>query len=82
MVERALHALAARVVAEGGMPPERMRADDTPAESVVAACRALSFAGRRLVVVDDADRWKAADATAVVEYLSEPNEDTCLAISG
>ena len=44
------------------MPPERFRADETPAEDVVAACEALSFAGLRLVVVDGADAWKAADA--------------------
>lgn len=80
MVERAVQALGARVVNEGGMPPERVRAEETPAEAVVAACEALSFAGLRLVVVEDADRWKAADAAPLLDYLAAPNEGACLAL--
>ncbi|MFP5451459.1 MAG: DNA polymerase III subunit delta [Thermoleophilia bacterium] len=79
-VERAVHALGARVVSEGGLPPERLRAEETPAEAVVAACEALSFAGLRLVVVEEADRWKAADATPLLHYLASPNEGACLAL--
>jgi DNA polymerase III delta subunit len=79
-VERAVTRLAARVQAEGGLPPERVSAADTPAEEVVASCDALSFAGLRLVLVEDADAWKAADATAVVDYLARPNPGTCLAL--
>ena len=46
----------------------------------MAACEALSFAGLRLVVVEGADGWKAADAAALVAYLEAPNPGTCLAL--
>ena len=79
-MERALQRLVARVARDGGMEPERLRADETPAESVVAACEALSFAGMRLVVVEGADAWKSADALPLVAYLAQPNPATCLAL--
>jgi DNA polymerase III delta subunit len=79
-VERALSRLVARVGREGGLPPERLGAEETPAEDVVAACEALSLSGLRLVIVDGADAWKAADAAAVVDYLDRPNPGTCLAM--
>ena len=70
----------ARVAREGGLPPERMRAEETPAEDVVAACEALSLAGLRLVIVEGADAWKAPDAAAALAYLDRPNPGTCLAL--
>lgn len=79
-VERALQRLVGRVARDGGLEPERMRAEETPAEMVVAACEALSFAGLRLVVVEGADTWKAADAAPLVAYLAQPNPATCLAL--
>lgn len=79
-IDRALARLQARVVAGGGMPPERMRAEETPAEAVVAACEALAFGGLRLVVVEGADAWRAADAAALVDYVEAPNPMTCLAL--
>lgn len=79
-VDRAVARLIARVEREGGLPPERLRAEETPAEEVVAACEALSFAGLRLVIVEGADAWKAADAAALVSYLDAPNPGTCLAL--
>ena len=79
-VERALARLIARVEREGGLPPERFPAEETPAEDVVAACEALSFGGLRLVIVDGADAWKAADAAPAVAYLARPNEGSCLAL--
>lgn len=79
-VDRAVARLIARVERDGGMAPERFQAGETPAEEVVAACEALSFAGLRLVVVDGADGWKAADAAPVVAYLEAPNPGTCLAM--
>ena len=79
-VERALARLIARVEREGGLPPERFPAEETPAEDVVAACEALSFGGLRLVIVDGADAWKAPDAAAAVAYLARPNEGSCLAL--
>lgn len=79
-VQRAIERLVARVTAEGGMPPERFRAAETPPEDVVAACEALSFTGLRLVVVEEADAWRAADAAPLVDYLAAPNPGTCLAL--
>jgi DNA polymerase III delta subunit len=80
-VERALSRLAARVAREGGLPAERMRAEETPPEEVVAACEALSFAGLRLVIVEGAEAWKAPDAAPLVAYLERPNAGTCLALA-
>lgn len=79
-IDRAVARLAARVQREGGMPPERVGAGETPAEDVVAMCEALSFAGLRLVLVEDADAWKAPDAAALLPYLQAPNAGTCLAL--
>jgi DNA polymerase III delta subunit len=79
-IDRALARLVARVEREGGLPPERVLADETPAEEVVQMCEALSFAGLRLVVVEGADGWKAADAAALLPYLAAPNAGTCLAL--
>ena len=79
-IDRAVARLAARVEREGGLPPDRVRADETPAEEVVALCEALSFAGLRLVLVEGADAWKAPDAAALLPYLESPNAGTCLAL--
>jgi DNA polymerase III delta subunit len=79
-IDRALARLVARVQREGGMAPERFRADEAPPEDVVAACEALSFAGLRLVLVDGADAWKADAAGALLAYLDAPNPGTCLAL--
>jgi DNA polymerase III delta subunit len=79
-VDRAAARLAARVQEEGGMPPERVRAEETAADDVVAACEALSFAGLRLILVEAADAWRAADAAPLVAYLAVPNPGTCLAL--
>lgn len=62
------------------MAPDRVRADETTATDVVAACETLSFGGTRLVVVEGADAWKAGDVPALVEYLASPNPGTCLAL--
>jgi len=79
-IDRALARLIVRVQREGGMAPERLRAEDVPPEDVVAACEALSFAGLRLVLVDGADGWKADAAGALLDYLAAPNPGTCLAL--
>lgn len=78
-IARALHRLRARVGEEG---VEQLSATDTTGEEAVAACNSLGLfgAGRRLVVVDEVHRWKAADAKAVVEYLEAPAPDTVLAL--
>ncbi len=79
-IDRAVARLIARVERDGGMPPERLKAEETPAGEVVAECEALSFAGLRLVVVEGADAWKAADAAPLVRYLEAPNPGSCLAL--
>lgn len=77
-LELALRRLAARVQAEGGLPPERFAAAETPAEAVVGACEALALSGLRLVIVEGADAWKAPEAAPLVAYLADPNPATCL----
>ena len=53
-------------------------------EDAVAACNAMGLfaAGGRLVLVDEVERWKAADAKAVAEYLAAPAPETVLALVG
>jgi DNA polymerase-3 subunit delta len=71
---------------------EVVAATETSGEQVVALCNAGSLFGeRRLVVVDRVDglkrddgrrtaAWKAADMTAVAEYLDSPSPGTVLAL--
>ena len=63
---------------------EHLTAFETSGEDVVAACNAMGlFAGDgRLVIVDEVERWKAADAKAVAEYLSAPSPETVLVLVG
>lgn len=79
-IDRAVTRLISRIERDGGLPPERITAEETPAGEVVASCEALSFAGIRLVLVEGADAWKAADAAPLVAYLDAPNPGTCLAL--
>jgi DNA polymerase-3 subunit delta len=61
---------------------EHLSAREVGAGDVVAACNALGlFAGDgRLVVVENAEAWKAADAKAVAAYLKAPAPATTLAL--
>jgi len=61
---------------------EVLSADDHAAEDAVAACNALGLFGgeRRLVVVEEIDGWKAADAKVIAEYLKDPAPETVLAL--
>lgn len=46
---------------------------------VLNAARTLPFLGaRRLVIVKDADRWKANDWNMFASYFKAPNQSTCL----
>jgi DNA polymerase-3 subunit delta len=36
--------------------------------------------GRRLVIIEDVERWKAADVKTLAEYLADPAPDTVLAL--
>src|SRR5581483_9087793 len=49
---------------------------------VVAACNALGLfgGGSKLVLVDGVDRWKAADAKEIADYLRSPTPQTVLAL--
>ena len=79
-VDRALHRLRERFDADA---IERLSAREASGEDAVAACNAMDlFAGARLVLVDEDERWKAPDAKAVAAYLAAPAPDTVLALVG
>jgi DNA polymerase-3 subunit delta len=78
-IDRALERLRRRFESD---TVEFLSAAETSGEDVVAACNALGLfaAGGRLIVVNGADVWKAADAKAVAAYLKEPAPATTLAL--
>ena len=80
-VERAVERLRSHFEPEA---VERLFAAETGGEDVVAACNALGLfgGGSRLVLVDGVDRWKAADAKEIADYLRSPTPDTVLALVG
>ena len=80
-IERALRRLRERF---GEEAIERLSARDTTGDDAVAACNAMGLfaAGGRLVLVDEVERWKAADAKAVAEYLAAPAPETVIALVG
>ena len=80
-IERALRRLRERF---GEDAIERLSARDTTGDDAVAACNAMGLfaAGGRLVLVDEVERWKAADGKAVAEYLAAPAPETVLALVG
>jgi DNA polymerase III subunit delta len=78
-IDRALERLRRRFEPDA---VELLSAVEVSGEDVVAACNALGlFAARgRLIVVDSAEVWKAADAKAVASYLKAPAPATTLAL--
>lgn len=80
-VALALRRLRARF-AEGSI--EHLFAESATGEDVVAATNALGLfgGGERLVVVEGIERWKKADAEAVVRYLASPTPGSVLALVG
>jgi DNA polymerase III subunit delta len=79
-VHRAIDRLRSRV---GEEAVETLSARETSGEEAVAALNALGlFGGTRLVLVEEAERWKAGDAKAVAGYLEAPAPDTVLAVTG
>jgi DNA polymerase-3 subunit delta len=80
-IQRALQRLRARVSEES---VELLSARTAGGPDVVAACNALGLfgAGRRLVIVEDVEEWKAPDVKAVAAYLSDPTPQTVLAATG
>ena len=80
-VMRAVERLRSRFDADAS---ERLSAVETTGDEAVAACNALGLfgGGRKLVLVEEVERWKAADVKVVVEYLGLPAPDTVLALVG
>jgi DNA polymerase-3 subunit delta len=80
-VSRALRRLRERV---GEDATETLSAQEASGADAAAACNALGLFAveRRLVVVEQAQAWKAADLEAVAEYLSRPAPTTVLALVG
>jgi DNA polymerase-3 subunit delta len=78
-IARALARLRTRFTHES---VEHLFAESADGAEAVAACNALGLfgGGGRLVIVEDAERWKAADAQAVGAYLSDPTPETVLAL--
>src|SRR5262249_17756471 len=78
-VDRALDRLRPRFDPDA---VEFLSADEATGDDAVAACNALGlFAGDgRLVVVDNAEAWKAPDVKAVAVYLKSPAPATTLAL--
>jgi DNA polymerase III subunit delta len=78
-IQRALRRLRDRI---GDDAVEVLSAAEAAGDDAVAACNALGLfgGGRRLVIVTDVDRWRAADAKTVAEYLAAPAPDTVLAL--
>ena len=63
---------------------EVLHAEDAGGVDAVAACNALGLFGgeARLVIVEEVQEWKAADAKAVAEYAKDPTPGTVLALVG
>ena len=80
-IERALRRLRERF---GEDSVERLSARERSGEDAVAACNAMGLfaSSGRLVLVDEIERWKAADAKAVADYLAAPTPETVLALVG
>jgi DNA polymerase III subunit delta len=78
-IHRALRRLRDRI---GDDAVELLSASDASGEDAVAACNALGLlgGGQRLVIVEEVDRWKAADTKSVTAYLTSPAPDTVLAL--
>jgi DNA polymerase-3 subunit delta len=78
-IHRALRRLRDRV---GDEATELLSANDASGDDAVAACNSLGLLGGvgRLVIVEEVDRWKAADTKAITAYLASPAPDTVLAL--
>lgn len=80
-VARAFRRLRARV---GEEAIQMLSAAEASGDDAVAACNALGLfgGGSRLVIVEEAERWKAADVKALAAYLAAPAPDTVVALTG
>jgi DNA polymerase-3 subunit delta len=78
-IARAVRRLRDRI---GNDSTEHLNARETSGPDAVASCNSMGlFIGEgRLVIVDEVDRWKAADVKEVVAYLASPAPATVLAL--
>jgi DNA polymerase-3 subunit delta len=78
-IQRALRRLRDRI---GEEATELLSADEADGDDAVAACNSLGLLGGdgRLVIVEEVDKWKAADAKALAAYLASPAPGTVLAL--
>jgi DNA polymerase-3 subunit delta len=78
-IGRAVRRLRERI---GEESTEHLSAREATGADAVAACNALGlFVGEgRLVIVDEAERWKAADVKEIAAYLAAPAPVTVLAL--
>ena len=78
-IQRALRRLRDRI---GEDATELLDAHEASGDDAAAACNSLGLlgGGRRLVIVEGVDRWKAADAKAIAAYLASSAPDTVLAL--
>ena len=79
-------ALAVRRLRErvGRDAAEMLDAAESSGDDAVGACNALGLFGEgtRLVVVEQVERWRAADVKTVGAYLASPAPGTVLALVG
>jgi DNA polymerase III subunit delta len=78
-IQRALRRLRDRI---GEDAVELLSANESGGDDAVAACNAMGLlgGGRRLVIVEDVERWKAPDVKVVAAYLASTAPDTVLAL--
>ena len=77
-IARALHRLRERI---GDDATEHLNAREASAEDVIASCNSMGlFGGERLVIVEEVERWKAADVKEIAGYLAAPAPATVLAL--
>lgn len=78
-IARALRRLRERI---GDDATEHLAAGEASGADAVAACNAIGLfgGGRRLVLVDGVEKWKADDVKEVAAYLASPSPETVLAL--
>jgi DNA polymerase-3 subunit delta len=77
-IARALRRLRERI---GDDATEHLSARDATAADVIASCNSMGlFGGERLVIVEEPERWKAADVKEITGYLAAPAPSTVLAL--
>jgi DNA polymerase-3 subunit delta len=78
-IQRALRRLRDRI---GDDAVELLSASEIGADDAVASCNSMGLlgGGRRLVIVEEVERWKAPEAKLIAAYLASPAPDTVLAL--